>query len=115
MKLFTLSLIAIGDELIELLLIENAEKSLPVSYRYSEKARNQYTAYRKYVDNMKMKSEYNLQHYHLFNTVISNFARLPECTPEASILLLPTSGSTGFPKAALINSRGLVAQLPNEW
>lgn len=35
--------------------------------------------------------------------------------PFAPLLLLPTSGSTGMPKAALYANYGVVAQLATTW
>lgn len=41
--------------------------------------------------------------------------RIPEGNPEDTILLLPTSGSTGLPKAVPLTNRGIVAHLPTSW
>ncbi|KAL4718271.1 hypothetical protein ACJJTC_010698, partial [Scirpophaga incertulas] len=39
----------------------------------------------------------------------------PVMEPDDVILILPTSGSTGMPKAAMLTNRGLLAQIPILW
>lgn len=41
--------------------------------------------------------------------------QVPEVSPDDTVILLPTSGSTGLPKAAELTHRGTVAQLPTIW
>ncbi|KAF9410655.1 hypothetical protein HW555_010315 [Spodoptera exigua] len=57
--------------------------------------------------------------------VIDNFIRgqpddiasfqVAESSMDDPVMLLPTSGSTGLPKATIMTNRGLVAQLPSPW
>ncbi|XP_035448423.2 uncharacterized protein LOC118274812 [Spodoptera frugiperda] len=57
--------------------------------------------------------------------VIDNFTReqpddvasfqVAEASMDDPVMLLPTSGSTGLPKATIMTHRGLVAQLPSPW
>ncbi|KAG6448441.1 hypothetical protein O3G_MSEX005489 [Manduca sexta] len=41
--------------------------------------------------------------------------QVAESSPDGTVMLLPTSGSTGMPKAALMSNKGLVAQLVAPW
>ncbi|XP_028172093.1 luciferin 4-monooxygenase-like isoform X2 [Ostrinia furnacalis] len=41
--------------------------------------------------------------------------QVSEATPDSTALLLPTSGSSGLPKATILNHNGLIAQLPVLW
>ncbi|KOB71743.1 Uncharacterized protein OBRU01_13327, partial [Operophtera brumata] len=41
--------------------------------------------------------------------------QIPDIDVDATVMMLPTSGSTGLPKATLMTHRGLVIQLPISW
>ncbi|CAB3256726.1 unnamed protein product [Arctia plantaginis] len=41
--------------------------------------------------------------------------RVPNASPADTVMLLPTSGSTGLPKAAALSHVGMIAQLPTIW
>ncbi|XP_073948758.1 uncharacterized protein isoform X2 [Choristoneura fumiferana] len=49
-----------------------------------------------------------------FSDDVDSF-KLPDVDPEATAMLLPTSGSTGLPKAAKLTYRGLTLQMPTLW
>lgn len=44
-----------------------------------------------------------------------SMCRVPDAEMYSPVLMLPTSGSTGMPKAALYNGQALVSTLPVQW
>ncbi|CAK1590650.1 unnamed protein product [Parnassius mnemosyne] len=56
-----------------------------------------------------------------FQQIIAGFSdnldtfRIMDVNVNSPVIMLPTSGSTGLPKAAMLSNEGLVAQLPTLW